>query len=227
MATVDKHRDRVVLARMSWKRILARDFSAVPPTRTGAHVPRTGSQVGQGAQRQRACVGVQCSAVQSCDDERVLSCTGVEEFTPAEYRTVAVSGNCRRQLLVVDDNEVNRIVVSAQLKLVGLDPDEAEDGLRAVEIAKHADFDLILMDVQLPTLDRIGATRQIGTIDRCRNIPIIALPADAFKADRQRVMEAGMSDHLAKPLQARQLYAALAQWLAPSRHPTEDSRGDP
>ena len=94
-------------------------------------------------------------------------------------------------------------------------------------MAKRADYDLILMDVQMPTLDGIEATRQIRTIDRYRNIPIIALTADAFKADRQRVMDAGMSDHLAKPLQARQLYAALAQWLAPSRHPAEDWRGDP
>jgi signal transduction histidine kinase/CheY-like chemotaxis protein len=130
-------------------------------------------------------------------------------------------------LLVVDDNEVNRIVVREQLKLVGLEADEAQDGLRAVEMAKRADYDLILMDVQMPTLDGIEATRQIRTIDRYRNIPIIALTADAFKADRQRVMDAGMSDHLAKPLQARQLYAALAQWLAPSRHPAEDWRGDP
>ena len=126
------------------------------------------------------------------------------------------------RLLVVDDNEINRIVVRAQLRLVGLEADEAEDGLRALEMANRADYDLILMDVQMPTLDGLEATRQIRTINRYRNIPIIALTADAFNADRQRVMDAGMSDHLAKPLRASQLYAALAQWLAPSRHPAGD-----
>jgi len=118
---------------------------------------------------------------------------------------------------VVDDNEVSRIIACAQLDMVGLDPDQAEDGLQAVAMASHADCDLILMDVHMPVLDGIEATRQIRAIDRYRDTPIIAVTADAFTADRQRVLDAGMSDHLAKPLLAQQLHAALAKWLAVGR----------
>ena len=118
---------------------------------------------------------------------------------------------------MVDDNEVNRIIACAQLNMVGLEPDQAEDGLQAVEMASRADYDLILMDVHMPVLDGIEATRRIRAIDRYRDTPIIAVTADAFTADRQRVLDAGMSDHLAKPLLAQQLHAALAKWLAVGR----------
>ena len=118
------------------------------------------------------------------------------------------------RLLVVDDNEVNRIVARAQLNAIGLDADDAADGEQAVEMAGRATYDLILMDVHMPALDGVEATRRIRRLERYRDTPIIALTADAFSADRQRYLDAGMSDHLAKPLQAQHLYAALAHWLA-------------
>ena len=118
------------------------------------------------------------------------------------------------KLLVVDDNEVNRIVARAQLDAVGLEADHAVDGEQAVAMASRSVYDLILMDVHMPMLDGVEATRRIRGIERYRDTPIIALTADAFNDDRQRFLDAGMSDHLAKPLQARQLYAALARWLA-------------
>ena len=118
------------------------------------------------------------------------------------------------RLLVVDDNEVNRIVARAQLNAIGLDADDAADGEQAVEMAGLATYDLILMDVHMPALDGVEATRRIRRLERYRDTPIIALTADAFSADRQRYLDAGMSDHLAKPLQAQHLYAALAHWLA-------------
>lgn len=76
----------------------------------------------------------------------------------------------------------------------------------------------------MPVLDGIEATRRLRAIDRYRDTPIIAVTADAFTANRQRVLDAGMTDHLAKPLLAHQLYAALAKWLAAGRrsHPARD-----
>jgi signal transduction histidine kinase/CheY-like chemotaxis protein len=118
------------------------------------------------------------------------------------------------RVLVVDDNEVNRIVARAQLGAVGLEPDDAVDGLQAFERAAHGVYDIILMDVHMPQLDGVEATRRIRGLARYRQTPIIALTADAFSADRERFLEAGMSDHLAKPLQARQLYEMLVHWLA-------------
>ncbi|MBK9685234.1 MAG: response regulator [Rubrivivax sp.] len=119
------------------------------------------------------------------------------------------------RVLVVDDNEVNRIVARAQLGAVGLEPDDAADGLQALErVAGGVGYDIILMDVHMPKLDGVEATRRIRALAPHRHTPIIALTADAFSADRERFLDAGMSDHLPKPLQARQLYAMLAHWLA-------------
>jgi signal transduction histidine kinase/ActR/RegA family two-component response regulator len=118
------------------------------------------------------------------------------------------------RVLVVDDNEVNRIVARAQLDAVGLDADDASDGAQALAFAERVHYDIILMDVHMPVMDGIEATRRIRRIERYRDTPIVALTADAFSADRDRFLDAGMSDHLAKPLQARQLYIAIAGWLA-------------
>ena len=119
------------------------------------------------------------------------------------------------RVLVVDDNEVNRIVARAQLGAVGLEPDDAADGLQALErVAGGVGYDIILMDVHMPKLDGVEATRRIRALAPHRHTSIIALTADAFSADRERFLDAGMSDHLPKPLQARQLYAMLAHWLA-------------
>ena len=121
------------------------------------------------------------------------------------------------RLLVVDDNEVNRIVARAQLDAVGIVADDAADGAQAITMAGRRSYDLILMDVHMPTLDGIEATRRIRQLEAYRDTPIIALTADAFASDRQRCIDAGMSDHLAKPLQAARLYTALAQWLTPAQ----------
>ncbi len=122
------------------------------------------------------------------------------------------------RLLVVDDNEVNRIVARAQLDAVGLAADDAADGAQAIAMAERCRYDLILMDVHMPTLDGVEATRRIRRLDAYRDTPIIALTADAFESERQRFIDAGMSDHLAKPLQAGRLYTTLAQWLASAKH---------
>ena len=121
------------------------------------------------------------------------------------------------RLLVVDDNEVNRIVARAQLDAVGIASDAANDGAQAVEMASRTAYDLILMDVHMPVLDGVEATRRIRRIASHHDTPIIALTADAFDVDRRRFLDAGMSDHVAKPLQAGRLYSVLAQWLSAAR----------
>ena len=136
------------------------------------------------------------------------------DFGAAEAEAMLRGVLAGARLLVVDDNEVNRIVARAQLDAVGIAVDEAADGAQAVEMAGRGHYDLILMDVHMPVLDGIEAARRIRRLDACRETPIIALTADAFESERQRCLEAGMSDHLAKPLQAARLYTALAQWLA-------------
>ncbi|MDP1901446.1 MAG: ATP-binding protein [Rubrivivax sp.] len=118
-----------------------------------------------------------------------------------------------RRVLVVEDEIVNREVALAVLSDVGLRCDVARDGIEAVELAGRNRYDLILMDMQMPRLDGLQATRRIRAQagDACP--PVLAMTANAFAEDRQRCREAGMSDFITKPVDALTLYTTLLKWL--------------
>jgi CheY-like chemotaxis protein/HPt (histidine-containing phosphotransfer) domain-containing protein len=97
---------------------------------------------------------------------------------------------------------------------VGLHADTAENGRIAVEMAAAAAYDLVLMDVHLPEMDGIEATRRIRLQKGPEVLPILAMTASAFEEDRRACMEAGMDDFVAKPVQPDDLYRTLARWLA-------------
>ena len=118
-----------------------------------------------------------------------------------------------RRVLLVEDNAVNEEVAAALLEEVGLVVEVARDGAEAVERAAAADYDLILMDVQMPVMDGRAATRAIRALPRHARTPILAMTANAFLEDRRASLEAGMNDHLVKPVNPAALHAALAQWL--------------
>lgn len=118
-------------------------------------------------------------------------------------------------LLIVEDNEINQAVARGILEGIGLEVTVAGDGSLAVEqLREGASFDLVLMDVQMPVMDGIEATRQIRKLPGCAAIPIVAMTANALEEDRQRCLAAGMNDFLGKPIQPEQLYATLLQWLS-------------
>ena len=121
------------------------------------------------------------------------------------------------RVLVVEDDQINRDIVVELLTSIGLDVVTAENGLQAVDLYKLSGFDLILMDIQMPELNGLDATREIRALAGGDSIPIVALTANAFEEDRQRCMDAGMTDFLGKPAPPDQLYALLAKYL-PSRH---------
>jgi len=119
------------------------------------------------------------------------------------------------RVLLVEDNELNREVGTALLLELGLEVSIAENGAVALEKLGTTDFELVLMDMQMPVMDGLQTTRELRKRPELAGLPVIAMTANAMSGDRERCVEAGMNDHLAKPISPRQLHDAVARWIAP------------
>ena len=117
------------------------------------------------------------------------------------------------KVLIVEDNLINQEVASELLKEVGMKVEIAENGSVAIDMASKNRFDLILMDVQMPVLDGYAATREIRQRSLNRLTPIIAMTALAFEEDKRQCFDAGMNDHLGKPVEPDLLFRILIKWL--------------
>ena len=134
-----------------------------------------------------------------------------EETPAAPYRFEG------KKVLLVEDNLLNREIAQAILQDAGFTVDTADDGDVAVERlqdSKQGEFDLVLMDIQMPKMDGYAATRQIRTLPSdVANVPIVAMTANAFEEDKQRAIRAGMNAHIAKPIEAGRLMETLSHIL--------------
>ncbi|WP_139826384.1 response regulator [Derxia lacustris] len=119
-----------------------------------------------------------------------------------------------RRVLLVEDNPLNQIVAGEMLRAQGMLFDLAQHGAEALDRLAEAEYDAVLMDVQMPVMDGYAATRELRRNPRLARLPVIAMTANAMVGDRERCLAAGMSDYLAKPVAPEALYATLRRQIA-------------
>ncbi|MFT5377861.1 MAG: two-component system sensor histidine kinase/response regulator, partial [Candidatus Latescibacterota bacterium] len=119
------------------------------------------------------------------------------------------------QILLVEDNEINQQVATELLQDAGFYIDLAENGQLGVDKVRIGEYDLVLMDMQMPVMDGITATLEIRADERYGDLPIVAMTANVMTGDRDRCLAAGMNDHIAKPIDPVALFKTLLEWIPP------------
>lgn len=129
-------------------------------------------------------------------------------------------------ILLAEDNAVNQQVAIALLKKRGYEVDAVVDGQQAVDAVQERSYDIVLMDIQMPIMDGLEATRQIRSLPGFADLPIVALTAHAFAEERERCNQAGMNDFLAKPFKPDDLYELVERWTTDRDEPGTGSGKD-
>ncbi len=120
------------------------------------------------------------------------------------------------KVLLVEDNEINQELALDLLVTNGITVEVANDGQEALDMLEKEAFDGVLMDCQMPVMDGYTATRRLREQDRFRDLPILAMTANAMTGDREKVMDAGMNEHIAKPINIYDMFHTMAKWITPS-----------
>jgi two-component system sensor histidine kinase/response regulator len=137
-----------------------------------------------------------------------------QQETPLAQDLNSIKGS---SILLVEDNEFNQQIANELLTDAGFKVDIAEDGQKSIEkLDKHL-YDIVLMDMQMPIMDGVTATKEIRKDERFKNLPILAMTANVMEADVKRCREAGMQDHIGKPIDPDELFVKLLKWLKPRK----------
>jgi PAS domain S-box-containing protein len=123
------------------------------------------------------------------------------------------------RVLLVEDNPINQQLALELLGKVGIQVTVAGDGQEALNLLAQQSFDGVLMDCQMPVMDGYAATRELRRHAQWRELPVIAMTANAMRGDREKALEAGMNDHVVKPIDVDGLFATLARWVRPKSTP--------
>jgi two-component system sensor histidine kinase/response regulator len=126
-------------------------------------------------------------------------------------------------VLLVEDNEINQELALELLVSNGMTAEVANDGQEALDILAKQNFDGILMDCQMPVMDGYEATRKIRQQEKYKDLPILAMTANAMVGDREKVMEVGMNEHIAKPINLHDMFHTMAKWITPSNPQVAES----
>lgn len=138
----------------------------------------------------------------------------VPAVSGADAMRIMADGIRGASILLVEDNEINQQVAREFLEKTGLAVTVANDGREAVDLAEQQRFDLVLMDLHMPVMDGFEATRRIRALPQGSSLPIIAMTAAAMEQDRRASFDAGMNDHIAKPVEPKELVEMLVRWLS-------------
>ena len=153
---------------------------------------------------------------------------GREVAATAPPRPAGSPGRLRgARVLLVEDNELNQQVAMELLQAAEVQVDLATNGEEAVRRVQERPYGLVLMDLQMPVMDGFEATRRIRGLGGCETLPILAMTANAMAGDRERSLEAGMNDHVTKPIDPDALFAALLRWLPQAAGPAASAADRP
>ncbi len=140
--------------------------------------------------------------------------TPILESIPLEHRLTMLSG---ARILLVEDNQMNQLVARELLQKAGFLVDTADNGALAIKLIEEQVYDLVLMDMQMqmPVMDGVAATQAIREKPEYQSLPIVAMTADAFLQNRDKLIEAGVNDHLVKPVEPTALWEMVLKWINP------------
>jgi two-component system sensor histidine kinase/response regulator len=171
--------------------------------------------------------------------DHILRALGVEQDDEessyaSERSNLDLSRIQGARILLVEDNDLNQQVASEILRDAGFVVDIADNGKIALERVQQTAYQVVLMDMQMPVMDGLSATQAIRQLPGLADLPILAMTANAMEQDRERCVQAGMNDHIAKPIDPNALWAALLKWVKPRQdgpqlqpHPQAPVTGQP